>query len=931
MNADVRHSGEGRRPDSPVRRIDATCDRFEAAWRAGREPRIEDFLADAEAADRPALLRELLALEVELRRGRGECATPADYRDRFPGQADVIDAAFAATDTRPGIRQPELNRKPTDAGRNLLFGLLALQNNFVSRESILAAFTAWVAEKSRPLGRILRDLGALDECRHALLEALIAEHLKLHGDDPERTLAALGSIGAICNELKWINDTDLQASIAATRSSPGGSNGDGQSAAGDPSMSRRAGERYRILRFHREGGLGRVYVARDEELGREVALKEIRPDMVAEADLRGRFLLEAEINGGLEHPGIVPVYSLGTYDDGRPFYAMRLVRGRTLKEAIEEFHRDHPHGSDPSKRSLALRALLRRLIDVCNAVDYAHSRGVVHRDLKPANVMLGSYGETLVVDWGLAKCFERPDPPTGDGETAPHQSPVGDVPASLTGSVSGTPAFMSPEQAEGKPGRITSATDVYSLGATLYTILTGRPPFDGESVQVILRKVREGELTPPRMVNPSVSRPLEAVCLKAMSLRVEERYHSPRTLADDLERWLGDEPVSAWREPWSARAHRFMRRHRAGVFASTSTLLMVSLALGISMAVVAAKNVMLDRESRRADANAAFLLQGLTESLKRLANPALARDPECRESALAALREGETTYLDLMDSERRLGTSPSRISALWVHVALLRTAAGDRQGTLDAYQSAIEATTAAETLQFGNSGPLIDAAGVRMHLGLDLWVRGERTEATEQLRRAATGFRHALGLVPEDPALVRNAAWFHLFCPDLRIRDSRLALELAESFVRREDSRGRDRPRFSEGIRPLFALALAHYRVGHPTTARNIIEESIRRKAKLLGTTMERLVEARSAIDAYDWFVWSMTLARLGEFGAARSRFDEAETWMRRNRYGDFELHLLKKEAEELLLQGDEVGQDARERLGPAPRLLPPDPPPPAN
>src|SRR5207245_1335212 len=148
-------------------------------------------------------------------------------------------------------------------------------------------------------------------------------------------------------------------------------------------------------------------VAEDQELHREVALKEIKEDRAHDAVSRSRFVLEAEITGGLEHPGIVPVYGLGQYADGRPFYAMRFVKGDNLKAAIRRFHEAERPGRDPSERSLALRQLLRRFVDVCNAVAYAHSRGVLHRDLKPANIMLGKYGETLVVDWGLAKCVGR--------------------------------------------------------------------------------------------------------------------------------------------------------------------------------------------------------------------------------------------------------------------------------------------------------------------------------------------------------------------------------------------------------------------------------------------------------------------------------------------------------------------------------------------
>src|SRR5208283_3534697 len=164
-----------------------------------------------------------------------------------------------------------------------------------------------------------------------------------------------------------------------------------------------AGLRFTVLRPHAQGGLGAVFVARDEELRREVALKEIQERHADDPDSRARFLREAEITGGLEHPGIVPVYGLGQYADGRPYYAMRFIRGDSLHEAIDRFHKADVPDRDPGERTLKLRQLLDQFIDVCNAVAYAHSRGVLHRDLKPGNIMLGKYGETLVVDWGLAK------------------------------------------------------------------------------------------------------------------------------------------------------------------------------------------------------------------------------------------------------------------------------------------------------------------------------------------------------------------------------------------------------------------------------------------------------------------------------------------------------------------------------------------------
>jgi serine/threonine-protein kinase len=302
-----------------------------------------------------------------------------------------------------------------------------------------------------------------------------------------------------------------------------------------------------------------------------VALKQILDRHADDPSSRARFVLEAEVTGSLEHPGIVPVYGLGHSPDGRPYYAMRLVRGDTLKQAVDRSHSDAALQKDPGRRSLELRQLLRRFVDVCNAIAYAHSRGVLHRDLKPANVVVGRYGETLVVDWGLAKPLGHSEP-GGDGaeRTLMPSSSSGSA-ATLPGSALGTPAYMSPEQAEGDLDRLGPRSDVYSLGATLYYLLTGGPPFAGDAAEVIYA-VQRGEFRPPRQFDATIDRALEAVCLKAMAPRPADRYATPKALAEDVERWMADEPVSSWREPLSRRARRWARRNRTAVAAAAVAL-----------------------------------------------------------------------------------------------------------------------------------------------------------------------------------------------------------------------------------------------------------------------------------------------------------------------------------------------------------------------
>jgi serine/threonine protein kinase/Flp pilus assembly protein TadD len=325
-------------------------------------------------------------------------------------------------------------------------------------------------------------------------------------------------------------------------------------------------DRFTILSFHDRGGLGEVLLARDRQLGRDVAVKQILEEWQGHQEASARFLQEAEVTGRLEHPGVVPVYAIGTWPDGRPFYAMRFIEGKTLKQVIKD-HRTTSDGEARRTSLIEIRGLLNRFVDVCNTIEYAHSRRVIHRDIKPSNIMIGPYGETLVVDWGLAKRLETD---FDDSITAQFIQQLDDEDRSKSdsgrtriGGAVGTPQYMSPEQASGKINSVGVQTDVYLLGATLYQILTGQPPHQEESVAKLIARIKDGILVPPREIDASVPPALEAICMKAMATNPTHRYPVASALARDIERWLADEPVSVFSDPPSARLGRWTRKHPA--------------------------------------------------------------------------------------------------------------------------------------------------------------------------------------------------------------------------------------------------------------------------------------------------------------------------------------------------------------------------------
>jgi WD40 repeat protein len=469
-----------------ARRIDEVCRQFEADWREGRQPRIEDYLGDVSQEGGPALRTELEALERELRPSeetvvRPESTPPTAPKPQAPNPATIDEAATIAPGPQPAPPIPDTS-SPAD-----------------HEEATL----------------------------------------------PPRDQATV----------------DLRASRPVQ---PEGSSTDRIRYFGD----------YELLREIARGGMGVVYRARQVSLNRPVALKMILAGQLASDDEVKRFYMEAEAAANLDHPGIVPIYEIGEHE-GQHFFSMGFVEGTSLAAKVAD-------GPLPPREAATMT------MKVAEAVQFAHEKGVIHRDLKPANVLLDAQGQPKVTDFGLAKKLKA------------------DSGLTHTGQVMGTPSYMPPEQAEGK--NVGPPADVYALGAILYCLLTGRPPFQAATPMDTLLQVVGQDPVPVRQLNATVPRDLGTICLKCLEKEPRRRYATARALVEELNRFLSGEPIVARPVGPAERAVKWVRRRP--VIAALSAAVVVIGLIGISgiiwqwRAAVQARNNAQAREQDAIDAQA---------------------------------------------------------------------------------------------------------------------------------------------------------------------------------------------------------------------------------------------------------------------------------------------------------------------------------------
>jgi serine/threonine-protein kinase len=644
-----------------------------------------------------------------------------------------------------------------DTDRNLLFGVLALQADLIDPECFARACTLWSAQKATPLADLMMQHGWLTPEDRADVERLLERKLKKHGGDARAGLAEATTDRAK-QSLAAVPDPDLRQSLAGLTTPP---------APGPVQLSTTAyvpevRQRYTLTRLHATGGIGRVWLAHDASLGRDVALKELRPERAGNPAVGTRFLREAQITGQLEHPGVVPIYEVGQRpEDQAPFYTMRFVRGRTLAEAVAAYHQRRARGE---AGPLELRELLTAFVGVCNAVAFAHSRGVLHRDLKPQNVVLGDYGEVIVLDWGLARLLHQAP---GEGDAVPVQvSAESEAGATVQGQVLGTPAYMAPEQAEGRLDQLGPATDVYGLGAVLYEILAGRAPFRGKETAPVLRQVIYEPPARPRSMVGAAPAALEAVCLKALAKKPAERYATAKEVAAEVQRWLADEPVSAYRPPLAARAGRWLRRHRTLAAAAAAAALVALVGLGAALGLQARANAELRAANDRERARFELALEAIKTYHTGVSEDVLLKEEQFQGLRRRLLKGAADFYAKL---EQLLAGQPDTrsqrdLAEAYFQLGELMGKVGSNDDGLAAHRKGLELRRALAAR--GEPGAGLDVARSLMAVGdrqFDAGDVGKAVASYQEARQwaeAAGASEEALALVA-DSHLSVGEAHFH--------------------------------------------------------------------------------------------------------------------------------------------------------------------------
>jgi tetratricopeptide (TPR) repeat protein len=592
---------------------------------------------------------------------------------------------------------------------------------------------------------------------------------------------------------------------------------------------------YSLLGEIDRGGAGVVYRARQRGLNRAVALKMLRAGVLADSDDVRRFHIEAEAVAQLDHPNIVPVFEVGDHD-GFPYLVMKLIEGASLARRIGDY------AGDP-------RAAARLLATVARAIHHAHQRGILHRDLKPSNILIDEQGQPHVTDFGLARLV------------------AGDSELTRTGAIVGTASYMAPEQATGRRGATMVATDVYGLGAVLYAILSGEPPFQGDSALETLERVRHK--APESLVGfgRSVDRDLETICLKCLEKEPGRRYDSALAVAEDLERWLRGEPIAARPVARLDRAWRWCRRNPlvAVLSASVSALLLtglVGLTVGNHLLTrqrdAAREGLAEARLQRQREAyNFSIVMERASQLVEVLHQSKPGEGPE----QLALRHEMGEKALDLIRIflEERGDDATMRIEAVYAH-RVLGSVYRQVRTREDSYSEFDQAKKLAERLvgDYPDVTPYrVELGRIHNILGLHYEQDGRLEESEREYRAAGSEFLRAAELEPDNANALNMLAWFLTHPPAPRFRDPPKAIYWAKRAlaVAKEQEQGR----------VWDTLGLAYYRNGDWRAAIAALERACQ-------------VRADRGND-HTFFALAMAYWRAGEPNEAERYYGRAIEW----------------------------------------------------
>jgi serine/threonine protein kinase len=694
---------------------------------------------------------------------------------------------------------------------------------------------------------------------------------------------------------------------------------------------------FRILREVGRGGMGVVYEAEQLSLHRRVALKVLPLAGGLDPRQLQRFKTEAQAAALLHHTNIVPIHAVGC-ERGVHYYAMQFIDGQNLAATIAELRvvegLDEPRGTEARETTSTAASRLfgegpRRVgstpmsctgnrahfrhvagigVQAAEALDHAHGLGVIHRDIKPANLMLDAAGRLWISDFGLARLQD-------------------DAGLTMTGDLLGTLRYMSPEQALARRGYLDHRTDIYSLGATLYELLTLQPAIDGQDRQEVLRMIAQEEPASPRKLNPAIPRELETILLKGMNKEPGDRYATAQELADDLRRFLEDKPIKARRPSAYEQVSKWVRRHPSAAIATVATLMTAAFILAVAVALIsrerAATQKALEqatderelakryaasaqRQTERADHRFTVIMQDLQTLLLRLGDRTLPDVPQVGELRRSIEEHCRSTIEGFVDPSSRDPQVLGESLGAYDELASIEFLRGQIEEGSKGFLRAIALCERFVAQHPSSSEYATTLGNSHNRLGLHLLASGLRPQAIDHFEKARQAYLRGTEHDPPSHEGLRRLRWFLAACPEAQFRDPDRALELTRMMIEQEKSLDAPLPWHPSRSPHWLLRGIAFYRKADPASAIDELERIMQTQ----DASRESLYGASDL--AWGRLTLAMAHQRMGNPDRALKCYRAAAAVMDVTRPGDADLRILRAEAAALLGVTDDPNSTSR-------------------